>query len=291
MKHNTPLNYCVIGPTAIGKSDYAIQLAQKIGAEIVSVDAYQVYKHMDIGTAKVSKAQQALVPHHLIDILEPHQPYSVQDFLNRSHAILTEKNKAGIPVVFCGGTGLFVRAFLYQYNMPKASPKPELRQRLNDEYDAGKAEQLWQRLQDIDPITASRIHPNNKHHLVRALELYHITNQKPSDIKSQGHIRDDVTLVGLTADRSRVIERINQRVDIMIKDGLIDEVKGLLDKGYHEHMQALKCIGYKEAIQQLKGGISHEEMIDLIKLNTKRFSKQQMTWFKKIENVQWKNIL
>lgn len=282
---DNPILY-IIGPTAIGKSDLALSLAQKHGAEIISADSYQVYQGMDIGTAKVSKEDQQKVPHHLIDIHTPDQSYSVMDFIHYCN----KQIKANKPMIICGGNGLFLRSFLYQYNFPKAESDPQVRESLMTAYAQNK-DALWEQLNSIDPDSASRIHVNNVHQLVRALEIYTITKKAPSQIKQQhASPREDVTIVGLTCDRNVVIDRINARVDAMISNGLIEEAQGLLSAGYSPTLPALKCIGYQEAFEYIHGRISLDEMIELIKIHTRQFSKRQMTWFKKIDNVFW-NIL
>ncbi len=278
-----PIIY-IIGPTAIGKSEFALSLAQHLKAEIISADSYQVYQGMDIGTAKVSKNDRLLVPHHLIDTHLPDQPYNVTDFLRYCNDYL-QSNK---QVIICGGNGLFLRSFLYRYEFPKAKSDPNIRQSLMHDYDKGLKQSLWDKLHSVDPKTAANIHINNKHQLIRALEIYHITQQPPSSIKLQNATpRNDVTVLGLTCDRNVVTQRIDERVDIMINNGLIDEVKHLLDVGYTSSLPALNCIGYKETIQYLNGSITRDEMIRLIKIHTHQFSKRQMTWFKKIDNVFW----
>ncbi len=283
---NKPIIY-IIGPTAIGKSDVALSLAKRLHADIISADSYQVYKGMDIGTAKVSPEERFLVPHHLIDTHSPDEPYNVTDFIRYSNQHITNHKQT----IICGGNGLFLRSFLYRYDFPEAKSNPSIRESLMKDYESGLQQYLWDQLNSIDPQTARNIHINNKHQLVRALEIYHITKKAPSTIKQQqGRPRDDVIILGLTCDRKVVTQRIDDRVDTMIKHGLTDEVKHLLDAGYSPSLPALNCIGYKEVIEYLNGSITHDEMIKLIKIHTHQFSKRQMTWFKKIDNVFW-NIL
>ena len=287
MSTHTALTY-IVGPTGVGKSDFAIELAQKNGAEIISADAYQVYKGLDIGTAKVSADQQALVTHHLIDIKSPNEAYSVVEFLALTEALIS----SGKPLILCGGSGLFAKSFLYRYSFPpKAKSDPAVRQALEQDYDRLGKEALWERLNMCDPDTAERIHPNNKHHLIRALEIIQITGDNPSDVKHQANsIRTDTQVIGLTAPRSVVVQRISDRVDKMIQLGLIDEVASLLAQGALPESQSMQGIGYKDVIAYLHGRITKEKMIDCIKVQTHQFSKRQMTWFRKIENVHWKTI-
>ena len=278
----------IIGPTAIGKSDYAIKLAQQYCTSIISADAYQVYKYMDIGTAKISKEQQQLVKHHLIDTHLPTEAYNVVSFLEQTKSIISNNRKQQKPTIICGGNGLYLKSFIHNYTFPKAKSDPTLRQTLESDYlNLGK-QHMWEKLSAIDPISATSIHPNNKHHLLRALEIAYITNKAPSQQKIQRSARTDTKIIGLTSDRNRVISNINKRVSLMIKNGLIEEVNNLLAKGYDETLPSFNCIGYKEVIQFLKGRITSDKMIELINIHTSQFSKRQMTWFKKIQNVNWK---
>lgn len=286
MTFDKPIIY-IIGPTAIGKSSFSISLAQHLQTDIISADSYQVYQGMDIGTAKVSLAERLLVPHHLIDTHSPTQSYNVTDFIRYCNNHLSNHKQT----IICGGNGLFLRSFLYRYDFPDAKSNPAIRQALIDDYDNGLKQSLWNKLHSIDPKTAANIHINNKHQLIRALEIFEITQKPPSTIKQHNSTpRDDVMVIGLTCDRNVVIQRIDDRVDAMIKQGLIDEVKHLLEAGYSSLLPALNCIGYKETIRYLNGSITRDEMIKLIKIHTHQFSKRQMTWFKKIDNVFW-NIL
>ncbi len=287
MKKHISITY-IIGPTGIGKSSYAINLAQELNAEIISADAYQVYKGMDIGTAKITKEEQHIIPHHLIDIRNPDDAYNVTDFLNYTREILNNTKK---HIIICGGNGLFARAFLYNYTFPNAPSNPEIRKQLEHQYTEHGKQSLWNLLNSIDPMSASKIHPNNRHHLLRALEIYEITKTPASHIKHQSNEpRNDTKIIGLTTDKNRVITRIHKRVDLMIQQGLVEEVIKLKKEGYTQNLPALKCIGYKECFDYLNNSITLEKMIDSIKVHTQQFSKQQMTWFKKIQNVTWKTI-
>tara|TARA_B100001989_G_scaffold252337_1_gene234038 strand:+ start:1143 stop:2030 length:888 start_codon:yes stop_codon:yes gene_type:complete len=278
----------IIGPTAIGKSELAIKLAQTYSAEIISADAYQVYKEMTIGTAKVSAKQQSLIKHHLIDTHAPDDVYDVIQFLDYTKKYLAQAQKNNQHTIICGGNGLFLRSFIYNYQFPNAKSDSKIRQQLEIDYDQLGRDRLWERLNDIDSQSAKKIHPNNRHHLIRALEITQLTGKPPSSIKMQSETqRSDTKIIGLTMDRMRVIEAIDKRVDNMIKQGLIDEVERLLQRGYDPTLPALNCIGYKETIDYIKGRISKDKMIDLIKIHTHQFAKRQMTWFKKIKDVTW----
>tara|TARA_B100000586_G_scaffold24605_1_gene16165 strand:- start:1466 stop:2353 length:888 start_codon:yes stop_codon:yes gene_type:complete len=284
----------IIGPTASGKSDYAIQLAQKINAEIISADAYQIYKGLDIGTAKVTPSQQALIPHHLIDIKAPTEPYNVTEFIKQSKKIIKHIRSRQKPIIICGGTGLYIRSFLYNYQFPTQSTPPK-KTTPPTHLENNNTKDLWKQLNDIDPETAKKIPYQNKRRIIRALAIFYETNQKPSQIKQQHNtIRSDVQLIGLRYPRTTLIQRINTRVDQMIKNGLVDEVTQLLHTGVHPTAQSLQAIGYKEIVDYL----THQnntpindhplnDTIERIKIKTRQFSKRQMTWFKKFPHVQW----
>ncbi len=276
----------IIGPTAVGKSDYALALAQETGAEIISADAYQIYKGLDIGSAKISKEDQDLIPHHLIDIKAPHEAYSVSDFLDESKKIIEKLRLKKTPIIICGGTGLYIQSFLYGYSL--APQDLNIRQKLEEEaeYIGGKA--MWEKLNKIDPVFAKNLPYQNGRRVIRALEIVAISKTPPSQAQKRKPCREDSRIIGLNADRAIIHERINTRVDLMIDKGLIKEVYTLLQSGVQKNAQAFKGIGYKEVIDYIDGQASKEEMIKDIKTHTRRFAKRQMTWFKKIENVEWK---
>lgn len=281
----------VIGPTGIGKTDYALELAKKTGSEIISADAYQVYRGMDIGTAKVSIADRTAVPHHLIDILDPSDAYSVAQFLDRSANIIDGLRSRNIPVIVCGGTAFYIHAFLHQFDFSSPSNDRSYRDRLMADYRTFGSPHLWQQLHTIDPNAASMIDPNNWKRLIRSLEIAHATGELPSKLRQAAdQIRPDVNIIGLCADRGYVIDRIHCRVDQMIANGLIDEVRHLLGTGLSSDALALEAIGYKQVIPFLNGSIDREEMIELIKIRTRQFSKRQMTWFRRYKNVTWINV-
>ena len=281
---------CIIGPTAIGKSAYAINYAKKHNAEIISADAFQIYRSLDIGTAKVLPSEQENIPHHLIDIRNPDETYSVAEFLKETHEIIKNLRKKGKHCVICGGTGLYLKAFLYNYSFPD-SKDSTFRIQLQSKADNIGSKALWEELNTIDPEAANKIPYQNTRRTIRALEIIHETGQKASELRQkEQHPRKDTSIIGLTAPRERIIERINLRVDQMVHNGLIKEVEGLLESGYSKSCQAFEGIGYKETIAYLNGSLTKPEMIDLIKIKTRQFSKRQMTWFRQIENVNWYTI-
>jgi tRNA dimethylallyltransferase len=282
----------IIGPTAIGKSAFAIETARKKKAEIISADAFQVYKYMDIGTAKISEEEQKIVKHHLIDIKTPDEPYSVKEFIERTNEIISNLRKNNTPVIICGGTGFYINAFLYGYEFNDMTSKDlDIRARLTDESKKIGSTKFWQKLHSIDPKAANLIDQKNTRRVVRALEIFYTTDRLPSEFrKKTTQPRADVEIVGLINDRAIFYDRINKRVDKMIELGLIDEVRDLLKKGYEDNTQAFEALGYKEVIMYLKGSINKEEMIELVKTKTRQFAKRQMTWFNRFENVKWINV-
>jgi len=277
----------VLGPTGIGKSDFSINYAQKHNAEIISADAFQVYKGMDIGTAKISKKEQELIPHHLIDILNPDQPYDVTQFITQTEKIIADLHTKNKQPILCGGTGLYIQAFLYGYQFPTVGEDTAFRNDLETQLATKGQDWLWQTLHTIDPVSASKIPPQNTRRVIRALEIHHLTQKKPSEVQiQQPTIRSDVHLMGLTSSRDIIIDRINRRVDLMFKKGLIEEVRHLINL-YPKTCKAFEALGYKETIQYLEGHITLNEVKELIKIKTRQFAKRQMTWFKRLPNVTW----
>lgn len=276
----------IMGPTAIGKSDYAVKLALKTHAEIISADAFQVYRGMDIGTAKPSIQTQKLVPHHLIDIKNPDEPYSVAEFLSLTEAKINEIRLKNRPIILCGGTAFYLYAFLYQFEFTPHEPDPALRKRIYEECDQIGNQALWEKLKLLDPQSAERIQYHNTRRLIRAFELLYQTQKTPSEIRKRKETpRADTHIIELTAPREIIYERINTRVDQMIQEGLISEVEGLLKKGYSPDLSAFQGLGYKETIQYIKGDITQSEMIEYIKQKTRNFAKRQLTWYKKFDHV------
>jgi tRNA dimethylallyltransferase len=281
----------IIGPTGIGKSDFAIDLACKTKAEIISADAYQVYKYMDIGTAKVSKEERKLVPHHLIDIKEPDESYSVAEFVQLTNKVIANMRKKQKPIIICGGTGFFVKAFLYNYEFPDFGATKQIRDKLYEELANTSNQEMWTKLSKIDPKSAEIIDPQNTKRIIRALEIFEQTKTNPSSLRKKSEQpRQDTKIICLTSQRENVVKRIENRADNMIELGFIEEVKSLLNKGYKTGLQSFEAIGYKEIINFLHGSITKKEMLELIKTRTRQFSKRQMTWFKKFENIIWHEI-
>jgi len=273
----------IIGPTAAGKSDYAIKLAQKTNGEIISADAYQIYRGMNIGTAKVPLSERYSIPHHLVSTKDPKSPYNVTLFLEETTKIIKKLKEQNKKIIICGGTGLYIKSLLYNYQFPQKSPplKPPSKRLLTNKEE-------WDLLNQIDPQTAHKIPYQNTRRVKRALAIFNETGQKPSEAKQKTEtIRNDIELIGLNYPRPILIQRINQRIDQMIQNGLIEEVQQLLDDGVPQNAQSLQAIGYKEIIEYLTKKYTKENAIEKIKIKTRQFAKRQMTWFNTFPNVKW----
>jgi tRNA dimethylallyltransferase len=278
----------IVGPTAVGKTKTSVELAKAINGEIISGDSMQIYKGLDIGTAKVTEIERDGIPHHLIDIKHPTEPYSVAEFQENAGKLIREINEKGKIPIIAGGTGLYIRAVTHQYEFSAASQNIELRERLQKKADEYGSEALHDELKSIDPNRASEIHPNNVHRVIRALEIYYETGKFPS--KEQNRMGNesiyDLALVGLTMDRPLLYDRINERVDLMIKQGLLDEAKWLLSMDISNSLAA-KAIGYKELFPYLLGKCSYDEALETLKRNSRRYAKRQFTWFMNQMDVEW----
>lgn len=276
----------ICGPTATGKTAAAVELAERIGGEIIAADSRTIYKEMDIGTAKPTPALQARVKHHLIDIARPDEVVTVATYRRLALAAMGEIRMRGRVVLLVGGTGLYIRAITDGLSIPEVAPDWSLRERLEQlERDAPGT--LYSRLQAVDPISASRIHPRNVRRLIRALEVYEHTGRPISELQRTANLAGPVVMVGLTAERAELHHRIEVRVDVQIEAGLVEEVRRLLDAGYARDLPAMQGLGYKEIIAYIDGRISLEEAIRILKRNTRRFAKRQLTWFRRDPRIRW----
>ncbi|WP_139488870.1 tRNA (adenosine(37)-N6)-dimethylallyltransferase MiaA [Brevibacillus dissolubilis] len=278
----------IIGPTSVGKTALSLTLAKRFHGEIISGDSMQVYRQMDIGTAKASEEEQRIVPHYMIDILEPDEEFSVAHFQAEASRLITEINQRGNIPFIVGGTGLYIQSVTHRYEFSEASQDSELRDRLQRLADLEGSEVLHKRLADFDPITAERLHPNDTKRLIRAIEIYEKTGMRMSDHQNRAATSPfDLVMIGLTMDRAKLYERINHRVDLMIEAGLIEEVRQLLDKGYDPALVSMQGLGYKELIPYLYGEITLEKAVNDIKQRTRHFAKRQLSWFRRMEEIQW----
>ncbi len=277
---------CIVGPTAVGKTKMSIELAKQLNGEIISGDSMQIYRGMDIGTAKATMDERQGIPHHLIDEKNPDEPYSVAAFQQTVRAKMEEiKSRGKLPIIV-GGTGLYIKSVLYDYEFAGESESKEV-----DEAKYGHLsnEELHAKLAAVDEAGAKDIHPNNRKRVIRALEIYETSGVKKSEmIEKQEHkMIYDACLIGLTDDRTVLYDRINKRVDVMYETGLVEEVKALFDEGIPAESQSIRAIGYKELYDYFKGFISLEESKELIKRNSRRYAKRQYTWFNNQMDVTW----
>ena len=277
---------CIVGPTAVGKTKMSIELAKQLNGEIISGDSMQIYRGMDIGTAKATMDERQGIPHHLIDEKNPDEPYSVAAFQQTVRAKMEEiKSRGKLPIIV-GGTGLYIKSVLYDYEFAGESESKEI-----DEAKYGHLsnEELHAKLAAVDEAGAKDIHPNNRKRVIRALEIYETSGVKKSEmIEKQEHkMIYDACLIGLTDDRNVLYDRINKRVDTMYETGLVEEVKALFDQGIPAESQSIRAIGYKELYDYFKGFISLEESKELIKRNSRRYAKRQYTWFNNQMDVTW----
>ena len=275
----------ILGPTATGKSHCAIELAKRFKGEIISGDSMLVYRDMNIGTAKPTEQELALVPHHLVNILPPEANFSVVDFKEQAQRLITEINARGHLPIIAGGTGLYIKALLEDYAFKSVSEDSELREQLNREAAEQGPEALHASLAALDAAAAERIHPNNVRRVVRALEAALGGEQVNQYGASESPY--DALVIGLEMERSALYERINKRVDIMLEQGLEQEVRSLLARGVSPDCQSMQSIGYRQMVWYLNGSLPYDEAVDKLKQATRNFAKRQITWYKKMPYIKW----
>lgn len=282
----------ILGVTASGKSRLAFELASTIGAEIISIDSMKVYRRMDIGTAKPSATRRRQIGYHLIDVVEPNEPFSVEKFLKLAEYAVKQISSAQKPVVAVGGTAMYMKAMLYGiFEGPGTNDR--IRKKLKSQIDVQGLADLHKKLAEADPDAAQRIHPNDARRIIRALEVFELTGKPISSFQQQfdaDNTLRDWKIIGLRRDKADTGTRINQRVKRMLENGFIDEVKALLAEDEPLSKQAASAIGYAEIIDHLNGNLPFEEAVEKIKINTRRFAKAQRTWFKTFKNVNWLDI-
>jgi tRNA dimethylallyltransferase len=279
----------ILGVTASGKGRLAFELAEFIGAEIISIDSMKVYRRMDIGTAKPPKEARQRVKYHLIDIVEPSDSFSVGAFINAASDAIEQINSRNGKIVAVGGTALYIKSLLYGL-FDGAGTDEQIRNKLKARLEAGGPAELHRELTAIDPDAAERINPNDAKRIVRALEVFQLTGKPISSFQKQWQqhqIKHDWTIIGLRREKADTSSRINRRVKKMISAGLVDEVKSLLEEEKSMSKQARCAIGYAEIIEHLSGKTSLEDAVESIKINTRRLAKGQRTWFKTFQDVHW----
>ena len=279
----------ICGPTASGKTSLSIELANRKKVEIISCDSMQIYKDMTIGTAKPSVEEMDGIPHHLIDLVLPSERYSVADFKKAATQKIEEilsRNK--IPIIV-GGTGLYVDALVYNIEYLELETDLKYRQELENLIEQKGLEELYEKAKQIDEQAMQSISKNDKKRIMRVLEIYHQTGKTKTQLEAESRLTPppyDYIVFAITMDREKLYERINRRVDIMIDQGLIEEVQNLVNK-YKEFPTAMQGLGYKEVVEYIEGETTKEEMIEKLKMETRRYAKRQLTWFRKNKNIKW----
>ena len=279
----------ICGPTASGKTALSIELAKKINGEIISSDSMQIYKDMDIGTAKPSKEEMQGIKHYLLDFVEPSQRYSVADFKKDAEKAIEEILSKGKVPIIVGGTGLYVDSLIYGIEYQNIQFNEQYRAELEKRVEQEGLEKLYDEAKKIDPQAMEKISSNDQKRILRVLEIYKATGKNKTEQEAESRkngVKYDYKVFAINMDREKLYERINKRVDIMIEQGLIQEVKELLQK-YDEFPTAMQGLGYKEVVQYLQRTISKEEMINKVKMETRRYAKRQITWFKKNKQTIW----
>ncbi len=279
----------ICGPTASGKTSLSIELAKKINGEIVSSDSMQIYKYMDIGTAKPTKEEMQGIKHYLVDFVEPDQRYSVADFKKDAETAIEEILKKGKTPIIVGGTGLYVDSLIYGIEYQEIKFDAQYRQELEERAEKEGLEKLYEEATQIDPQAMEKISKNDKKRILRVLEIYKATgkNKTQQEIESRkNEVKYDYKVFAINLERALLYDRINKRVDIMMENGLVEEVEQLLKK-YKEFPTAMQGLGYKEVVEYLQGELTKEEMCEKIKMETRRYAKRQITWFKKNKQTIW----
>lgn len=278
----------LIGPTAVGKTKISIDLAKKFNGEIISGDSMQIYRGMDIGTAKIKLEEMEGIPHHLLDIKNPDENFSVAEFQQLVRKKITDITNRGKLPMIVGGTGLYIQSVIYDYRFSDGPADPIFRESLEKRVLTEGITPLYEELKQVDPEAALKIHPNNTRRVIRALEVFHCTGKSMSDYQSEQtpELLYDVALIGLTMEREELYNRINERVDIMMDQGLLDEVKSLYDRGIHD-CQSIQAIGYKEIYDYFNGKTTLDTAIEQLKQNSRRYAKRQLTWFRNKMDVKW----
>ena len=280
----------LVGPTAVGKTAASIGLAKALNGEIISGDSMQIFKGLDIGTAKITKEEMQGVPHHLIDIKEPWETFSVAEFKRLADEAIADIHARGKLPIIVGGTGFYINSVLYEYHFGEADTDEAYRAELEQYAEAHGNEALWNILQEKDPDSAAKLHSNDTKRVIRALEVLHVTGIPASERQStvdKQTMRYNAVYIALNMPREVLYDRINRRVDIMIQDGLEAEVRTALANGTEQDALSMTSIGYRQMIQYFNEEISFDRAVELIKRDTRHFAKRQLTWFRHDPNIQW----
>ncbi|MDD3894647.1 MAG: tRNA (adenosine(37)-N6)-dimethylallyltransferase MiaA [Syntrophomonadaceae bacterium] len=277
----------IVGPTAVGKTGIALKAARMMGAEIISCDSMQVYRGMDIGTAKAAREQQAIVKHHLLDVADIGSEYSVAQYQQSAAGIIQILNDQGKIPLLVGGTGLYYQAVVDNYQLFPLKSRQEVREKYNQQISLKGIEYVYGQLQAVDPSYAQKISPQDQKRIVRALEVYELTGQPFSLFQTKKEDSYNFAAAGLYMERELLYKRIEQRVDEMFKAGLIDEVQQLIKAGYNLENKPMQALGYKQVVYYLQGLLTREQMLDDIKRETRRYAKRQYTWFNRDKKIYW----
>ena len=279
----------LVGPTAVGKTRLSIELAQAFNCEIISGDSMQVYREMDIGTAKITTEEMKGIPHHLIDIHEPEYPYSVAEFQESCTRLIPEIHARSKLPFIVGGTGLYVESVCYGFQFSDSGSDEAFREEQFSYALQHGAQALHDRLREVDPASADRLHANDQRRIVRALEIFHFTGEKWSEqlAVQKKESPYDLLIIGLTMDRQKLYARVEERIDLMIEQGLVDEVKALLERGVARGHISMQGLGYKEIAAYLQGEVSWDAAIEWLKRDTRRFAKRQLSWFRHMKDIHW----
>ena len=282
----------IVGPTAVGKTDISLEVAKLFNGEIVNLDSIQIYKELDIGSAKPSEEEMKIVPHHIIDCIDPFHNFSVAEYQKKAMSVIEDIISRNRIPILTGGTGLYLNSLYYKMDFNKAVNDTDYRNELENIAKEKGPEFLHQMLEEVDKESAKEIHPNNIKRVIRALEIYKITGKTKKNVQSNLEINPnyDIILVGLKMNRMKLYARINHRVDLMIQEGLVDEVKYLKSIGLNGNFNSMMGIGYKEVLPYLDDQYDLEIMTKLIKQNSRHYAKRQMTWFKRYQEMKWFDI-
>lgn len=275
----------ILGPTASGKTDISLKIASEINGEIISTDSRQIYKEMEIGTEAVGKEEQKNIPHHMIGIKKPDEIITLAQYKEESLKIIEEIYKRKNIPMLVGGTGLYISSIIEGYDIPKVKPNEKLRKKLQKEAKEKGNKYIHKKLEKLDPLKAENIHENNLRYVIRAIEIS-ITKKKEKPEKKK-NTSFDLFMIGIRRPRKELYERINKRVDVQLKKGLLNEVKKLVDKGYDENLPSMSSLGVKEIIPYIKGKKELNDCLETLRKNTRRYAKRQMTWFRRYDNVRW----
>ena len=283
----------LLGPTAVGKTDISIKLARDLNCEIISADSMQVYRYMNIGTAKISKSEMQGIPHHLIDVVDPDEDFSVSIFKDMAGKCIDDILKRGKLPMVVGGTGLYINSLTHSMDFSEALEDPKYRRELIDLAHEKGNSYVHEMLKDVDHESYVRLHENDLKRVIRALEVFKHTGKTISEYQKKSRdkpIEYNPCMVGLIMERQKLYSRVNERVDRMIKKGLVEEVKSLLEMGYDKNLTSMQGLGYKEMISYLEGECSLEDAVYILKKNTRHFAKRQLTWFRREKSIKWVDV-